>query len=94
MIEKVLFNQIGILQIQKKLHALPDLKLAIEVAALRLDFRQWIKNRFDLTPEELTFLDNLNEQFILRAAIRTSNLLALRKYIKLTVIDLTDTPKN
>lgn len=94
MTKRLLFNQIGIQQIQKKLHALPDLKLAIEVAALRLDFRQWIKSKFNLTLEESAFLDQLNEHFILRVAVRASNFLALRKPVNLTVIDLTKDPKN
>ncbi len=92
--KKLTFNQANIQKIQKLLHALPDSKLAEEVASLRLDFKRWIKIKFNLTLEELAFLDQLNKHFLTAAGAKASNLLALRKPIKFTVIEGIENPES
>ena len=85
--KKFPLHQKGIKELQQLLYALPDTKLAIEVMALRTDFRQWVKTKFELTHDELNYLDQLNAHFIEYAAIKSSNFLAQRKPIHFAIIE-------
>ena len=80
-------NQKGIKGLQQILYALPDSKLAIEVLALRTDFKQWIKLKFELEPDELDYLNELDKNFMKYAAIKSSNFLAQRKPIRFAIIE-------
>ena len=81
--KKFLFNPKGTRELQRELHALSDARLAKEVASLRLNFRQWLKVRFELSLDELNFLDLLSENFLSYAGIVVSNFVAQRKMITL-----------
>lgn len=81
-------HQTGIKALLQLLYALPDSKLAIEVLALRTDFKQWIKTKFILNPDELDYLNELNKHFIEYVAIKSSNFLAQRKPIHFVVIEI------
>lgn len=81
--KKFLFNPTGIQELQRLLHALPDARLAKEVVAIRLNFRQWLKHKFELTLDELNFLDLLSDSFLAYAGIAASNFLAQRKTVQL-----------
>ena len=83
MMKKFLFNPTGIQELQRFLHALPDAKLVKEVVAIRLNFKQWLKGKFQLTLDELNFLDLLSDSFLAYAAIAASNFLAQRKTVRL-----------
>lgn len=85
--KKFKLHQKGVKALQQLLHDLPDSKLAIEVMALRINFRQWVKSKFDLTYDELEFIDQLNRHFIEYLAIESSNFLAQRKAIRFTAIE-------
>ena len=80
-------HQKGIKALEQILYALPDHKLAIEVLALRIDFKQWVCTKFKLEPDELAYLNELNKHFIEYAAIKSSNFLAQRKPIHFAVIE-------
>ncbi|MEJ5995198.1 hypothetical protein WG904_12285 [Pedobacter sp. Du54] len=84
---KFQLTQGGILALQRLLYELPDSKLAIEVLALRTDFKQWIKTKFELQRDELDFIDELNSHFSEYAAIKLSNFIAQRKPIQFSVIE-------
>ena len=84
---KFQLHQKGILALQQKLYALPDSKLAAEVFALRLDFKKWVKSKFELQPDELDFINDLNPHFAEYAAIKSSNFLAQRKPIQFTIVE-------
>ncbi len=86
--KKFQLHQRGIEELQRILYALPDAKLAAEVLALRTDFKEWVKTKFELQPSELNFIDDLSPQFAAYAAIKSSNFLALRKPIRFAVIEL------
>ncbi|RYG22302.1 MAG: hypothetical protein EOO07_00240 [Chitinophagaceae bacterium] len=77
----------GIQDLQHKLYALPDSKLAVEVLALRTDFKQWIKSKFELKQDELDFINELSPHFAEYAAIKSSNFLAQRKPIQFSIIE-------
>ncbi|RZK39037.1 MAG: hypothetical protein EOO90_20135 [Pedobacter sp.] len=85
--KKPLFHQKGITLLQQQLYALPDYKLAVEVLAIRSDFKRWIKSKFELSLEETDFLDDLGSQFTEYAAIKSSNYLAQRKPIRFTIVE-------
>jgi len=80
-------HQKGIQKLQHELYALPDSKLALEVLALRTDFKQWVKSKFELQADELDFINELNPHFAEYAAIKSSNFLAQRKPIQFAVIE-------
>ena len=84
---KFQLHQKGIQELQHKLYALPDSKLALEVLALRTDFKKWVKSKFELQPNELDFINELNPHFVEYAAIKSSNFLAQRKPIRFAVIE-------
>lgn len=85
--KKFQFHQKGIVELQQQLYALPDPKLAIEVLNLRTDFKKWVKSKFELSPDELDYLEQLNKHFIEYAAIKSSNFLAQRKPVQFSVIE-------
>jgi len=85
--KKFPFHQKGILAVQQQLYALTDKKLATEVFTIRKDFREWIKTKFDLSLDELDYLNKLNAHFIEYAAIKSSNFLAQRKPIQFSIIE-------
>ena len=85
--KKLPLHQNGIKELTRVLYALSDAKLAIEVVALRSDFKEWIKSKFELNPDELEFLDQMNKHLIEYAAIKSSNFLALRKPLHFTIIE-------
>jgi len=85
--KKFSLHQTGIQELQQYLYALPDAKLAIEVSCLRIDFKQWLKTKFELQQDELDFLDQMNKPFTEYAAIKCSDLVALRKPIQFSVIE-------
>jgi hypothetical protein len=82
--KKFQFNPQGIQALQYLLHALPDARLVKEVIAIRLNFRLWLKRKFDLTIDELNFLDLLSDSFLSYAGTAASNFLAQRKTVRLT----------
>ncbi len=85
--KKFPLHQRGIEELQRTLYALPDSKLALEVLALRTDFKRWVKIKFELQAGELDFINELNPHFEEYAAIKSSNFLAQRKPINFAVIE-------
>lgn len=85
--KKFKLHQKGIKALQQFLYALPDPKLAIEVRALRIDFKKWIKTKFELTINDLNLLNQLSVHFTEFAAIKFSNFLAQRIPISFAIID-------
>ncbi|MES2653047.1 MAG: hypothetical protein V4663_15000 [Bacteroidota bacterium] len=85
--KKFQLHQKGIKELQQLLYDLPDPKLAIEVLNLRTDFKKWVKSKFELTPDELDYLEQLNKHFIEYAAIKSSNFLAQRKPIHFSIVE-------
>lgn len=85
--KKFQLHENGIKELQQLLYALPDHKLAKEVFNLRTDFKQWLSTKFELTEQELDFLNQLNHQFLEYAAINSSNFLAERKPIQFSVVE-------
>ncbi len=88
--KKFPLNQKGIQRLQQYLYVLSDIKLAIEVSTLRSGFIQWLKTKFDLTNDELAYLNQLNKHFIEYLAINSSNFLAERKPIYFMVFEFED----
>lgn len=86
--KKFQLHQRGVQELQRLLYDLPDAKLALEVLALRTDFKEWVKTKFDLQANELDFINELSPQFLEYAAIKSSNFLAQRKPIRFAVIEL------
>jgi hypothetical protein len=86
--KKFQLHQRGVQELQRILYDLPDDKLALEVLALRTDFKEWVKTKFELQPNELDFINELSPQFLEYAAIKSSNFLAQRKPIQFEVIEL------
>lgn len=84
--KKFKFHQKGLTELQQLLYALPDTKLALEVMALRTDFKEWIKTKFELSVDDLNFLNQLSVHFIEYAAIKASNCLAKRMPVKVQLI--------
>ena len=80
-------DQKGIKALAQLLYDLPDAKLANEVLTIRTDFKKWLCTKFELEPDELHYLNELNKHFIEYAAIKSSNFLAQRKAIHFTVIE-------
>ncbi|MES2418121.1 MAG: hypothetical protein V4541_08015 [Bacteroidota bacterium] len=86
------FNQKGIEELQQLLHALPNSKLSIEILALRLDLRTWVKNKFDLTKDQLDFVNEMSNYLVDYAAIKSGNYLAQRIPVNFTVLECTCIP--
>lgn len=85
--KKLQLTQEGIKELQQLLYDLPDGKLAIEVLNLRTDFKQWVKDKFELTSDELDYLEQLSKPFTEYVSIKGSNFLAQRKPINFSVIE-------
>ncbi|MGF1924215.1 MAG: hypothetical protein ACQUHE_08545 [Bacteroidia bacterium] len=85
--KKFQLHQNDIKELQQMLYALPDHTLAKEAFNLRTDFKKWVKTKFELTDQELDFLNQLNHRFIEYAAIKSSNFLAERKPIQFSVVE-------
>ena len=49
---KLPLNQKGIKALTQQLYALPDVKLANEILAVRIDFKKWLCRKFELKPDE------------------------------------------
>lgn len=90
--KKFELHQKGIKELQQQLYALPDPKLAIEVMNLRRDFKEWVKSKFELTPDELDYLEQMNKPFIEYAAIKSSNFIAQRKPIHFSIVEFKPEP--
>lgn len=81
------FNQKGLDDLQLLLFSLPDNLLAKEVYAIRTDFRHWVKEKFILSISNRETLKHIDEQFIRHISIKSSNYVAERKTVTLTIID-------
>ncbi|WLD24354.1 hypothetical protein NU10_02820 [Flavobacterium dauae] len=54
----------GVLQKQEELFALAQPELDAQAASLTTDFRLWVSDNFELTPQEQGFLDSADDNFI------------------------------
>jgi len=61
---KVPLTSDGVRAKETELFALDQTALDAEAYALATDFRQWIDANFELTTEELDYLESANEEFI------------------------------
>ncbi len=55
------FSPQGVQDLLTELYALPDPDLAIEGDAIASDFKSWIAANFDLTTEQLSYLDAMDD---------------------------------
>lgn len=58
------FTPAGVQDKLNEIYALPDPQLALESYAIKLDFRKWMKDNFVLSPDQVIFLDNMNNSAI------------------------------
>jgi len=61
----------GVQQKQDDLYALSNNQLQAEVDLIRADFRSWMKDNFILNSSQETYLDNMGDEFIEHASVRT-----------------------
>ncbi len=76
----------GVQDKQDELYLLADPALQIEAEAVRTDFRGWMDDNFDLTPSQVTYLDNLPDDFVHPLSCNTSAAIEFRLPITLTII--------
>jgi hypothetical protein len=85
--KKFKLNLKGIYDLQQSLYALPDAKLAVEILIMRSDLQSWVKNKFDLTIDELGSVDEMSKYIAGYVAIKVSNHLAKREPINFVVVE-------
>lgn len=57
--QKQPFDEVGLQSLLQALYALNDQQLTEEAAALKLQPKLWINGHFDLTTDQLTYLDEM-----------------------------------
>jgi len=70
-----------------ELYALSDPALQLEAEALQSDYQGWIAANFSLTPEQQTYLANLDAQFIEYAAFNSAFAMRNRMPMALAVLN-------
>lgn len=65
---KQLFDNAGVAQVQTSTIALPAAELATEVAYIRSDFKGWMRDKFDLHPNQEHQLEIMPSDFAQRLA--------------------------
>jgi len=65
---KQLFDNAGVAQVQTSTIALPAAELATEVAYIRSDFKGWMRDKFDLHPNQEQQLAIMPDDFTQRLA--------------------------
>lgn len=70
--EKNEFSPEGLSELLGQLYALPDVHLQYEAAALIANFRDWLSRNFNFSDQQLVFLNDLNDEFVAVAAIKSS----------------------
>jgi hypothetical protein len=68
-----------------ELYALPDTQLAAQADLVRTNFRDWVADNFTLSTEQLSHLDDLNEQWVQLAACQTAFAMNYRLSIEFVV---------
>lgn len=68
--KKLPFNAASIQVLQTELYALKDNLLAMEATAVITDFRIWMKSKFEFSPSQNSYLEQMGSDFINYAAGR------------------------
>lgn len=61
--EKVNFNNAGLQQLLQQLYALPNAALSEEAAFIQNDFKLWLTLHFNFSAAQLTYLEQMNNNF-------------------------------
>lgn len=72
------FTNIGFANLQSELYKGPDEQLFLEAEAIKLDFKKWMYNQFELEPSQLKFLSELVPSMIVHLSEQTSFAVANR----------------
>lgn len=70
--KKLPFNATTIQFLQTELYALKDNLLAMEATAVSTDFRNWLKSKFEFSPSQYQYLEQMRSDFINYASERIS----------------------
>lgn len=81
--EKFPFSPQGLTDLQTMLFALPDSELQQQADLIGNDFRAFLAAHFELNPSQLTFLVDMDQDFILDAASSSKSFIERRLMITL-----------
>lgn len=81
--EKFPFSPAGIQDLLTQIYGLPDPQLNQEAASVAADFRSWIKNNFELESSQVSYLDNIDNRFIVYSAVKVQHFILNRLPITL-----------
>jgi hypothetical protein len=84
--EKLPLTNAGVEDLMAQLYALPQVELEVEANAAGADFALWIKEHFELTTSQITYLDNIDEMWLNDAATETKYFLENRLPISLNKV--------
>jgi len=73
----------GVQDLMNELYALPQPDLQLEANAIGSDFRQWVKNHFELSESQEEYLDYIDESWVEDAATESKHFLENRLLIAL-----------
>jgi hypothetical protein len=83
--EKYPFTPAGVQDMQTALYALSDPQLELEAEVIENDFAAWVSDTFDLDSTQLSFLGNLNGDFLNSCGLRTA--LAVRHRLPIYLVE-------
>lgn len=78
----------GVNDLQNQLFALPDADLQLQADAIGNDFKGFISAHFELSTSQISFLDNIDQQFVDTAAAETKQFIERRHLVGLIKEDL------